>query len=96
MWAILSLLRQSSMVLKAKRGVFYISAAMPKLKFEKLDVDALSARVNRAKIPGGWLLVSTSNAGGGVTFYPDPEHKWDGGSVADERGKTALAAPRAS
>ena len=69
---------------------------MPKLKFEKLDVDALSARVNRAKIPGGWLLVAISNSGGGVTFYPDPEHKWDGGSRADGRGKTPLAAPRAS
>ena len=96
MWAILSLLRQSSMVLKAKRGVFYISAAMPKLKFEKLDVDALSARVNRAKIPGGWLVISISSSGGGVTFYPDPEHKWDGGSVADGRRNGVLHAPRAS
>jgi len=95
MWAILSLLRQSSMVLKAKRGVFYISAAMPKLKFEKLDVDALSARVNRAKIPGGWLVISISSSGGGVTFYPDPQHKWDGGSVADDRASAAPAAPRA-
>jgi hypothetical protein len=70
---------------------------MPKLKFEKLDVGAsLSVQVNRAKIPGGWLLVSTSNAGGGVTFYPDPEHKWDGGSVAGEGAKTVMAAPRAS
>jgi hypothetical protein len=71
---------------------------MHTLKFEKLDVSTLSASttMNRAKIPGGWLIVSTSNAGGGVTFYPDPEHKWDGGSVADKGGKTALAAPRAS
>jgi hypothetical protein len=68
--------------------------AMPKLNFEKLDADPLSVRVNRAKIPGGWLVVSTSSSGGGVTFYPDPQHKWDGGSVADERGKTALVAPR--
>ena len=84
--------------LENQQGALYISGAMPKLKFEKLDVSTLSANtiVNRAKIPGGWLLVSTSTAGGGVTFYPDPEHKWDGGSVADERGKTALAVPRAS
>jgi hypothetical protein len=65
---------------------------MPKLKFEKLDIDALSARVNRAKVPGGWLVISTSSSGGGVTFLPDPEHKWDGGSVADGSGKAALAA----
>jgi hypothetical protein len=70
---------------------------MPKLKFEKLDVSTLSAStiMNRAKIPGGWLLVSTSNAGGGVTFYPDPEHKWDGNSLED-RGKTVPTMPKAS
>jgi hypothetical protein len=67
---------------------------MPKLKFEKLEVDG-PARVNRAKIPGGWLLVVMSNSGGGVTFYPDPEHKWDGESVADDRIKPALVSPRA-
>ena len=67
---------------------------MPKLKFEKLDVEGLSFRVNRAKVPGGWLLIATSNTGGGVTFYPDPEHKWNGGSVENERGKAALVAPR--
>ena len=68
---------------------------MPKLKFEKLDVDIVSSRISRAKLPGGWLLLSTSNSGGGVTFYPDPEHKWDGGSVADDR-KIAVATPPAS
>ena len=82
--------------MKANKDVLYSSAAMPKLKFEKLDVDALSARVNRAKIPGGWLLIATSNSGGGVTFSPDPEHKWDGGSIAEGRGNTPLAPPRAS
>ena len=75
--------------------MFYICAAMPKLRFEKLDVEALSSRVNRAKIPGGWLLIVTSSSGGGCTFYPDPHHKWDGGSVVDDRGHAALAAPRA-
>ena len=68
---------------------------MPKLKFEKLDADALSARVNRAKVPGGWLVIITSNSGSGATFYPDPQHKWDGGSVAGHPGNAALAATRA-
>ena len=37
---------------------------MPKLKFEKLDVGStISARVGRAKIPGGWLLIAISNSG---------------------------------
>jgi hypothetical protein len=93
---LLSHLWRSSKVLKANKGAYYISIAMPKLKFEKLDVDALSARVNRAKIPGGWLVIATSSSGGGVTFYPDPEHKWDGGSVADGRRNGVLHAPRAS
>lgn len=68
---------------------------MSKLKFEKLDVDSRGFRVNRAKIPDGWLLVVMSNSGGGVTFYPDPEHKWNGESVADGRAKPALVSPRA-
>ena len=70
---------------------------MPKLKFEKLDVDStVSARVSRAKIPGGWLLIVTSNSGGGLTFYSDPQHKWDGNSLANERTQATLAVRRAS
>ena len=70
---------------------------MPKLKFEKLDVDStVSARVSRAKIPGGWLLIVTSNSGGGLTFYSDPQHKWDGNSLEDERARATLATRRAS
>jgi hypothetical protein len=34
----------------------------------------------------------------GLTFYADPQHKWDGTSLGDEREreKVTLAAPRAS
>lgn len=32
----------------------------------------------RAKVPGGWLLMMM---GEGFTFYPDPNHKWDGKSL---------------
>jgi hypothetical protein len=46
-----------------------------KLKFERLDAGGYAAA--RAKVPGGWLVA----CGTGVTFYPDPEHKWDGSSV---------------
>ena len=35
--------------------------------------------VHRAKVPGGWLVLVMHNTSG-LTFYPDPEHKWDGGS----------------
>jgi len=58
---------------------------MPKIKFEKLDVGTLGARLSRAKIPGGWLLIATSNSGGGLTFCADPQHKWDGNSLPEDR-----------
>ncbi|MGB7762721.1 MAG: hypothetical protein WBL61_23000 [Bryobacteraceae bacterium] len=46
-----------------------------KLKFERLDAGGYS--VARAKVPGGWLVACNT----GMTFYPDPEHQWDGASV---------------
>jgi hypothetical protein len=57
------------------------------------DDHAQYANVFRAKVPGGWLVVTKSNSGGGVTFYPDPEHKWCG-SLADRGTKTVVVAPR--
>jgi hypothetical protein len=65
---------------------------MPKVKFEKLDVDGGGLRLSRAKIPGGWLVIAMSNSGGGFTFYSDPHHKWDGNSLEDEGAKAT--APR--
>jgi len=46
-----------------------------RLKFERLDAGAYS--LARAKVPGGWLIVSS----GGAAFYPDPAHEWDGSSL---------------
>jgi hypothetical protein len=40
----------------------------------------------RARVPGGWLVWTLMGIGagglggstsGGLSFYPDPEHKWD-------------------
>jgi len=36
--------------------------------------------VYRTKVTGGWLVLIANNAKG-LTFYPDPEHHWDGGSL---------------
>lgn len=36
--------------------------------------------VHRAKVPGGWLVLVVHNTSG-LTFYPDPEHEWDGSSL---------------
>ncbi len=39
----------------------------------------LDWKVHRTKVPGGWLVLVIHNTSG-LTFYPDPEHKWDGES----------------
>lgn len=38
------------------------------------------AYVDRAKIPGGWLVRTMSN-GLAMTFVPDPDHSWNGFSL---------------
>ncbi len=38
----------------------------------------------RARVPGGWLIfIQTPGPSGlgGVTFYPDSKHTWDGGDA---------------
>lgn len=35
----------------------------------------------RAKVPGGWLVIVGIDDGGGITFYPDPSHLWNGESL---------------
>jgi len=39
----------------------------------------LDWEVHRAKVPGGWLVLVLHNTQG-LTFYPDPDHEWDGAS----------------
>ena len=57
------------------------------LKFEKLEYKAETRidSIERAKVLGGWFVVVNAhygNGGGaGLTFMPDPEHKWDGKSL---------------
>jgi hypothetical protein len=43
--------------------------------------------IRRAKVAGGWLVMLRENSSrpgntsASITFYPDPQHLWDGGSV---------------
>jgi hypothetical protein len=56
----------------------------PGLVWEKLNSHGggflLHWDVHRAKVPGGWLVLVIQNTAG-LTFYPDAEHRWDGGSL---------------
>ncbi len=56
------------------------------LRWEKLKNEGLSyGHIYRAKVPGGWLvaiqLMLGASGGEGITFYPGPNHKWDGSSL---------------
>ena len=58
-----------------------------KLVWHRLDSSRAEGRVfklgwdvHRTKVPGGWLVLVIHNTTG-LTFYPDPEHNWDGGSL---------------
>jgi len=54
------------------------AAPAPEPEAVNLPFEALSSNIkglSRAKVPGGWLIASSN---GGVTFYPDPDHSWDG------------------
>ncbi len=44
--------------------------------------DGSRASFYRAKVPGGWLVgIFLSGQAVSITFYPDPDHKWDGSSL---------------
>ncbi len=54
------------------------------LQWEYLSSGVIS--LHRAKVPGGWLIVLEQPTRSrvvytGCTFYPDPKHEWDGGSL---------------
>jgi hypothetical protein len=35
----------------------------------------------RSRVPGGWLIFLYKGGLTGATFYPDPNHAWDGGTL---------------
>ena len=48
------------------------------LKYQELESNM---DVYRAKVPGGWLVLFKGFDNAGLTFYPDPNHAWDGNSL---------------
>jgi len=61
------------------------------LSWQEISSPDAHHSVFRSKIPGGWLVTvgfdldpenQFGGTGSSISFVPDPEHKWDGGSVA--------------
>jgi hypothetical protein len=62
----------------------------PELVWERLNAVREGKRmldieweIHRTPVPGGWLVLVRveGDITPGIAFYPDPEHKWDGGSL---------------
>jgi len=60
------------------------------LRFENLSSDFQPGQISRAKVVGGWLVMSdvsshspngTESRSASITFYPDPKHEWNGGNL---------------
>jgi len=51
------------------------------LVWKEVKCSGLGTRTRAAKVPGGWLVAIENMSGLGLSFYPDPEYKWDGVSL---------------
>jgi hypothetical protein len=51
---------------------------MAKLVWEMIEAEPSYRKIERAKVPGGWLIrMEVGDSGGGITFVPDPSHEWE-------------------
>lgn len=60
-----------------------VSPPKATVRFEPLKATGAPFLViYRSKVPGGWLIGSLgSTRDTALSFYPDPDHKWDGNSI---------------
>jgi hypothetical protein len=49
---------------------------MAKLFWEMIEAEPSYRKIERAKVPGGWLIRMEVGDSGGITFVPDPNHEW--------------------
>jgi hypothetical protein len=50
---------------------------MAKLAWEMIEAEPSYRKIERTKVPGGWLVRMEVGDGGGITFVPDPNHEWE-------------------
>jgi hypothetical protein len=49
---------------------------MAKLLWEMIEAEPSYRKIERAIVPGGWLIRMEVGDGGGIIFVPDPNHEW--------------------
>jgi hypothetical protein len=50
---------------------------MAKLEWEMVEAEPSYRKIERAKVPGGWLIRMEVGNSGGITFVPDPNYEWE-------------------
>jgi hypothetical protein len=55
----------------------------PVVHWQELASEGGLLAVRRAKVAGGWLVYVSNgyHKHAGLAFYPDPEHRWNGGTL---------------
>ncbi len=77
---------QAQTMIPGKPAAERTMATGPSLAFKDISSSGrpFFTQFSRSKVPGGWLIaaISTTNREcHGLTFYPDPDHTWDGSSL---------------
>jgi len=47
-----------------------------KLFWEVIEAEPSYRKIEKAKVPGEWLISVEVGNSGGITFVPDPNHEW--------------------
>ncbi len=60
---------------------------LPNTDFYWQQINDHNRSLQRAKIPGGWLVAATNRDStlNGVTFVPDVNHEWNGKTLLQKR-----------
>lgn len=60
--------------------LLFPSLALAGLSCEEIEINpidnGISWELERCWVPEGWLVMNGGYQKGGITFYPDKEHKW--------------------